>query len=243
MDKNEKSIKSEILNKEIKFAVYGHYGFAMLMFPATTDDYLENETIGFIDTLKPYIEKGKCTVFSVETVNLESWLSTDKNPVEKSKRHYEYNQFVINELLPQIFGICGGPVPVITCGAAMGAYHAANNYFRRPDILYGVIAMSGIYNIQLFSKDFFDDNCYFNSPIHYLPNLADEYWLSFLRNKHHVHLLSGTGENEHPEYLSHISEILNFKAIPHNADFWGKEWGHNPETWNAMLQKIIETKM
>ena len=45
-------------------------------------------------------------------------------------------------------------------------------------------------------KDFFDDNCYFNSPVHYLPNLSDEYWLSFLRSKHHVYLMTGTGENE-----------------------------------------------
>jgi len=243
MEKNIIKIESEILKKEINLAVYGHYGFALLMFPATGDDFLENENLGLIDTLKPFIEKGKVTVFSTESVNSESWLNGNLPPDAKSLRHYEYNQFVINELLPQIFGICGGPVPIITCGASIGAYHASNSYFRRPDILYGVIAMSGIYNIQHFSGEYFDDNCYFNSPVHYLPNLADEYWLSFLRSKHHVYLMTGNGKNENPNNLYHISSILNSKSIPHHADFWDVQWGHNSTTWKAMLQKVLETKL
>ncbi|MFH1050885.1 MAG: alpha/beta hydrolase-fold protein [bacterium] len=243
MDKSLNKISSEILRKDVNLAIYGHYGFALLMFPSKSDDYLENEKNGFLETLKPYIEKGKFTVFSIETVNNESWLNNEISPEEKSQRHYEYNQFIINELLPEIFATCGGPVPVITCGAAIGAYHAANNYFRRPDIFYGVIAMSGIYDIQYFSKDFFDDNCYFNSPLHYLPNLTDEYWLSFLRSKHHVYMLTGTGENENPVHLTQISRILESKSIPHNTDYWGKEWGHNYKSWNAMLHKVLETKL
>ena len=153
------------------------------------------------------------------------------------------NIIIIQEVLPAIFGICGGPVPIIACGAALGAYHAANHYFRRPDIFHGLIAMSGTYNIEHFSKEYFDENCYFNSPIHYLPNLNDEYWLSFLKNKHHVYLLSGKGEKEHPENLTHISEILTAKNIPFNSDFWGEEWGHNPNTWAAMMLSLLETKL
>ncbi len=243
MNKSTTKISSEILKKDINLAVYGHYGFALLMFPATADDFLENEKNGFLDTLKPYIDKGKFTVFSVETLNNESWLNKELSPELKSKRHFEYNEFIVKELLPEIFGLCGGAVPVITCGAGLGAYHAANHYFRRPDIFYGVIAMGGTYNMYHFSQDYFDENCYFNSPVHYLPNLADEYWLSFLKNKHHVYLMTGEGENENPENLRDISRILDSKGIPHFADFWGKEWGHDYKTWNAMLQKIMETKL
>ncbi|ROL62230.1 esterase [Bacteroidetes/Chlorobi group bacterium ChocPot_Mid] len=243
MERLDIKINSEILQKELNLAVYGHYGFALLMFPATSDDYLENEKLGFIETLKPFINKGKLTVFSIETVNNESWLNPNIPDEQKSNRQYEFNEFLVKELLQQIFHTCGGPIPIINCGAALGGYHAANCYFRRPDIFYGVISMSSFYNIQYLSGNFFNDNCYFNSPVHYLPNLSDEYWLSFLRSKHHVYLMTGTGENENPSHLSHISDILNYKSIPHNADFWGKEWGHNKETWNSMLSKVMQTKL
>lgn len=243
MDRIEHSLYSEVLKKEMNIAVYGHYGFALLLFPATSDDYLEYENKGLIESIKPFIEKGKCTVFSIEGVNFESWLNNEHSLEEKSQRHYEYNQFIIEEVLPFVFGSCGGPVPVITCGAGLGAFHAANHYFRRPDIFYGMVAMSGTYNIMHFTGGYFDENCYFNSPVHYLPNLHDEYWLSFLRNKHHVYMLTGTGENEHPSNLDNIVSILNMKEIPHHHDYWGNEWGHNWDTWKAMLNHVLETSL
>ena len=243
MDRIEHFLNSEVLKKEMNIAVYGHYGFALLLFPATSDDYLEYENNGLIETIKQFIEKGKCTVFSIAGANFESWLNGELSPEEKSQRHYEYNQFIIEEVLPFVFGTCGGPVPVITCGAGIGAFHAANHYFRRPDIFYGMIAMSGTYNIMHFTGGYFDENCYFNSPVHYLPNLHDEYWLSFLRNKHHVYMMTGTGENEHPANLDNIVSILNMKEIPHHHDYWGNEWGHNWVTWKAMLNHILETSL
>jgi esterase/lipase superfamily enzyme len=224
-------------------AVYGHYGFALLMFPAQTDDFLENENNGLVASISKFVSKGKCTIFSVGGVNFESWLSPDLSGEEKSKRLFEYNHFIVEEIIPYIFGQCGGPVPIITCGAAIGAFHAANNYFRRPDIFYGSIAMSGTYNIEHFTKGYFDENCYFNSPVHYLPNLNDSYWLSFLKSKHHVYLMTGNGENEHPYNSAHLGDILSYKEIPHVVDYWGAEWGHNWDTWNAMLPFILETKL
>jgi len=243
MERIVHTIESEILQKEMNIAVYGHYGFAMLLFPSITDDYLENEENGIIPSISNYIAKGKCTVFSIGSCNFESWLHPTKTPEEKSIRHREYNNFIIQELLPFMFGICGGPIPIMACGAGLGGFHAANHYFRRPDVFYGLVAMSASYNIQHFSNNYFDENCYYNSPIHYLPNLTDEYWMSFLRSKHHVYLLSGTGENEHPQNLDHIIQILNMKNIPNHSYFWGQEWGHNPKTWAAMFNNLLDTKL
>lgn len=242
MKKETHSWKSQHLNKEMTVNIYGYYGFAILMFPAFTDDPNECEQEGMIKKIKPFIEKGKCRVFSLETVNSESWLNTEIPPEEKSQRHYEYNNYVIDEVVPFVFNSCGGPVPIITSGAKHGAFHAANKYFRRPDIFYGVIAMSGIYDLRHYCGDYFDQNCYFNSPIHYLPNLHDEYWLSFLKNKHHVYLLSGSGEDENPGGTHHIGEVLSHTEIPHNIDIWDQQWGHNWNTWNEMLDHLLETR-
>lgn len=235
--------KETNLGREISIESYGHYGFAILMFPAFTDGREEYKKEGLLDAVKPYIEKGKCKVYVVDTANMDSWLHEKIAPEAKSEAHLHYNNFIVEEVVPYIFGDCGGAVPVLTCGASLGAYHAANTYFRRPDIFYGVIAMSGTYNIEYFTKGYFDDNCYFNSPIHYLPNLHDEYWLSALRSKHHIYLLTGSGDGENPDNSTQLGNILASKDIPHMVDIWGPEWGHNYNTWKLMLANIIETKL
>jgi esterase/lipase superfamily enzyme len=243
MKKEILSFESKHLSKKMDIAVYGHFGFSLLLFPSLTDDYLEHENEGLIEAIKPLIKKGKCKVFSIGSVNSESWLSPDLPPSEKSKRHFEYNNYIVEEVVPFIYTTCGAPVPIITFGASHGAFHAANTYFRRPDIFFGVIAMSGNYNIQYLCKDYYDDNCYFNSPIHYLPNLNDEYWLSMLRSRHHVYLISGEGENENPDSTWHLKYILDLKGIPANADNWGPDFAHNYESWKQILSHYIGKKM
>jgi len=236
------SILSSNLTKKVDFKFYGHYGAALLLFPAITDSPSEYEDNGLIAAISGFIKQGKCRVFSVGTVNEESWFNNSITNEEKSERHLEYNNFVMEELIPEIYAHCGGPLPIFTAGGGIGAFHAANSYFRRPDVFHGVIAMSGFYNIEYLSKGYFDSNCYFNSPVHYLPNLTDNYWLSFLLSKKHVYIMSGSGENENPNESRHFHEILSAKGIPHQLDVWNEEWNHDWKTWNAMLTKILETK-
>ena len=242
MQKESRYWYSPNLSKEMDIMIYGHYGFTILLFPTITDSALENENNGLIEAISPYIEKGKCKVFCVSGVNFESWLNEELPPAEKSIRHLQYNKFITEEVVPFIFGDCGCAVPIITAGAAIGAYHAANTFFRRPDIFFGVIAMSGTYNIEHYTKGYFDDNCYFNSPIHYIPNLTDYYWLSFLMSKHHIYLVSGSGDGEHSNNTLHLGGILKSKEIPHQVNIWGPEWGHNFKTWNTMLPHFLVSK-
>lgn len=239
MNREIVKLKSVNLLKDMEIAIYGHFGTIILLFPATKDTIDENEEMGLIDSIGQYIKSGRIKVYSVSSVNFESWLNYEIDPEKRSKRHFEYDRFLTEEVVRLIYEDCGGAVPILTCGCAIGAYHACNSYLKRPDLFLGTIAMSGTFNIQHFSGDYFDENCYFNSPIHYLPNLTDNYWLSFLQSRHHIHLLSGSGENEYPENSRHLSEILSAKNIPHNLEIWGPEFGHNYDTWNQMLPKII----
>lgn len=231
------------LNKEMPLSIYGHYGFFLLLFPALSDVHTECKDNGLIDSIIPSIKKGRCRVVSITGNAYDSWLNSTKTNKEKSLSLLNYNNYLTEELLPFLFNQYGGIAPIITCGAAIGAFYAANTYFRRPDLLYGTIALSGTFNIQHFSNNYFDDNCYFNSPIHYLPNLEDPYWLSYLKSKHHVYLLSGSGEGEYPENSLNLSNILKSKEIRHHIEIWGYEWAHNWETWNTMLPYFLENKM
>jgi esterase/lipase superfamily enzyme len=243
MRKESHKVYSTNLKEEVEITLHGHFGFTILLFPTYTDSPNENETEGLIDSVSHFIKKGKCKVFTVNGGMIRSWFNENLSPLERSKELFNYNNFLIDELVPIIFGTTGGPSPIITAGANLGAFTAANTYFRRPDLFYGTIALSGTFNMQHYSKEYFDENCYYNSPIHYLPNLNESYWLSYLQSKHHVYLMSGSGDNEFPQNSVILSDVLNNKGIPHHLDIWGPEYGHNFDTWKLMLNHILETKL
>ncbi len=234
---------SENLKRTVDIPVFGHYGYALLLFPPLSDSPNIYEENGTIAKIEKFINKGKCRVFCCPTINEESWLNPSISGEEKSKLHSDYNNFVVEELVPLIYDKCNGPVPIISVGASIGAFHASNIYFRRPDLFYGLISLSGFFNIEYIAKGYFDENCYFNSPVHYLPNLTDSYWLSFLMSKHHVYLYSGSGDCEFPHNTENMCNLLTSKSIKHSCEIWGTEFGHNFNTWNEMLYSILNTKL
>lgn len=235
------NIWSEYLKKDIQIKSYGHYGLNLLLFKCP--NFRESDCENLISSLEHYINVGKCKIFSIDIIDDESWCNHSITPFERSKKHFEYNNFIEEEVVPFIYQESGGAVPVISCGANSGAYHAANSFFRRPDIFLGTIAMSGFYNIRHLSGDYFDDNCYFNSPCDYLPNLYDNYWLSFLMSRKHIYLASGSGPGEHPELTRQLSEILFNKGIRHNLEIWGEEYDHSVDSWIKMLKYFVENKL
>lgn len=230
------------LGKNMEICAYGHFGTAILMFPSAAADYLEYERFYLIDSIAPFIEAGKVKVYSINSINSESWLNDRISGREKSIRHQQYNNYVVEEVVPFIFRDCDGQVPIITSGVSLGALHAANSLFRRPDVFDGTIAMSGIYDLKEYSKGYFDEDCYFNSPIDYLPNLTDQYWLNLLRSKHHIHILTGSGNYEDPNASVEIGGILDSKGIPFDLDVWGNDYTHDWPTWRAMLPHVIGSK-
>ncbi len=230
------------LNKNMEIVAYGHYGTALLLFPSAAADYLEYERFYLIDSIKPYIDEGKFKVYSINSINSESWLNHEMHPRDKAIRHQQFNQYVIEEVVPHIYRDCDGEVPIITSGVSLGALHAVNNYFRRPDVFAGTIGLSGIYDLKAYTKGYYDQDCYFNSPIDYLPNLEDEYWLNLLRSKDQVFIASGRGAYEDPEASTNLGKILEAKAIPHEIDLWDSEWSHDWPTWRAMLPYFLENK-
>lgn len=230
------------LNKEMDIAVYGHYGFALLMFPTAAADFLEYERFSLIEAMRPFIDAGKVKAFSVNSINNESWLNDHIPPPYRAVRHQQYNQYIVEEVVPFIRSKTSEETPIITTGASFGALHAANALFRRPDLFEGTIAMSGTYDLKSYTKGYYDDNCYFNSPVDYLPNLNDEYFLSRLRSKRHIYILSGQGAYEAPERSVQLGNILGAKGIPHVVDLWGHDVPHDWPTWKRMLPHVLGTR-
>jgi esterase/lipase superfamily enzyme len=223
-------------------AVYGHYGFALLLIPTAAADYLEYERFQLIDAIAPFLNAGKVKVYSINSINDESWLNDSMAPREKSLRHQQYNTYVTEEVIPFIRETSSWETPVIACGASFGALHSANLFFRKPDLINGCIAMSGVYDLTEYTKGYFDEDVYFNSPCHYLPNLTDHSVLEQIRHSGHIHLLTGSGDHEDPNASRRLAAVLYQKNIWYELDIWGADMKHDWPTWRAMLPHYLGTR-
>jgi len=209
---------SPALQKEMPVSVYGHYGYALLMIPTAAADYLEYERFELISVLQPLIDEGRLKVFSVNSINTESWMNKAMEGAHKAIRHNQFNQYIFEEVIPFIRNKTSTDTPIISCGASFGALHAMNLFLKRPDMLQGVIAMSGVYDLTEYSDGFYDEQVYFNSPIHYIPNLSDHQTLEKIRSGKII-IASGSGSFEDPEANRRFSDVLNSKSIPRCSTF------------------------
>ncbi|MBL0234513.1 MAG: esterase [Chitinophagaceae bacterium] len=233
---------SPALEKHMPIATYGDYGFALLLIPTAGADYLEYERFQLMDKLAPFVDSGKLKVFSIDSINKESWLNNEVDPRHKSWRHQQWNDYVYNEVVPFIRNATSAETPIITCGASFGALHSMNLFLKRPDLINGVIAMSGVYDLEEYTKGHFDDHVYFNSPQHYMQNLTDHSLLEQIRSSKHIHILTGSGNYEDPGASGRFAKVLYDKGIWYELDIWSEEWPHDWNTWLNMLPHYLESR-
>ena len=240
MERKITSWFSERLGKEMPVAIYGHYGFALLLVPTAAADYLEYERFQLMDALSEPVNSGKVKVLSINSINNESWLNPHMDPKHKVMRHRQFNEYVFQEVIPFIKSETSQETPIIICGASFGALHSMNLFLQRPYLINGVIAMSGVYDLTEYTKGFFDEDVYFNSPQHYMPNLEDHAILEQIRRSKHIHIFSGSGPYEDPDGSRRFAGILYNKNINYELDIWGEEWPHDWNTWRAVLPYYLK---
>lgn len=241
MQKDLSSWYSPNLQKDMPVVAYGHSGFALLLVPTAAADYLEYERFQMMDVLAPLVDGGKMRVFSVNSINNESWLNNNIDGRQKVIRHNQFNQYIFDEVVPFIRTNMGEHTRIIISGASFGALHSMNLFLKRPDLIHGAIAMSGVYDLMEYSKGYYDEDVYFNSPVHYIPNLNDDWYLSRIRAGKLI-IATGSGAYEDPGANRKFSAILNNKGIPHELDVWGEDITHDWPTWRKMLPYFIETR-
>ena len=147
-----------------------------------------------------------------------------------------------SEVIPFIKHSTSNETEIITCGASFGALHSMNLFLKRPDLINGVIAMSGVYDLTEYTDGHFDDQVYFNSPMHYIQNLEDHYILEQIRKSRHLHIFTGSGAYEDPNASKSFAGLLYSKGINYELDVWGEEWKHDWPTWRALLPHYFETR-
>lgn len=226
------------LGRPIGLNRYGTVGQPLLAFPAQAGDHRNLEDFGLIGAVAPYIERGRVQIFTIDTWDEETWTGSYPLP-ERGHRYELYVQFVVDTILPWIASQTDR-LPWTT-GVSMGAYHAANFLFRFPHRFGGVIALSGVYELSEFLGEYADTHVYFNSPLWFLSNLTDPYYLDELRKKKIV-LCVGQGAWEEPMLTQtrRMGAILAEKGIPAWIDIWGEDVHHDWPWWHRQLPYFLE---
>jgi esterase/lipase superfamily enzyme len=227
---------SHILNKMMPVAVYGHFGVPVMVFPTANQDYEEYERQGMIEALSEFIDQGMVKLYCVSAINGESWMNRSISPGEKAYRQALYDRHVTEELVPLIYRDCHSEeLPIATLGASFGAYHAANELLKHPEIFRWCICMSGIYDMSGYFDGHYDENCFENNPCDYVPKLADGPRLQNLRRAS-INIICGQGPWERVEWSRQLPRALAKRGIDHNFDLWGHDVAHDWPWWKIQLR-------
>ncbi len=225
---------SPSLGRDMELLIFGHAGARVLVFPTSGGNFYEWEDFGMVDALRDHLEQGWIQMTCVGSVDSESWFARWKHPADRVRRHMQYDGYIMNEVLPLM---ARNPNPfLITTGASLGAFHAANFAFRYPHVFNRIIGLSGLYDATYFTRGYTDENVYFHDPCQYLKSESDPQRLDALRR---LDIILATGRDDaavgNNEYLS---EILWSKNIGHALRIWDG-WVHDWPYWKDMIRRYI----
>lgn len=236
---------SSRLGLEMPIVSYGYAGHPLLIYPTAQADFLENERFFLIKSIEQHIFAGRVQVFSIDSINRHAWMNRHVSPPEAARRQALYSAYVEEEVVPHIRRVIDNPWARIgVTGASFGAFHAANQFFRRPDLFDTLIAMSGFYDLEPdYTDGYKSDDIYFNNPVSYLANMNDGHALDLLRHGSQIHIVSGQGAYEAPQCSRKLSQLLWDKGIPNNLDMWGHDVNHDWPWWRRMLPHYVGERL
>ena len=223
---------SPSLGRDMELLIFGHSGTPALVFPSSCGTFWEFEHFGMVEAVRWQIEAGRLRLFCVDSVDAESWYNGNVSPRWRIARHMQYEEYLLREVAP-LTGASASGAEIVTVGCSFGGYHAANLALRHPERFRGFLAMSGIYDPTRFLRGYYDNNCYFHAPTHFVANMHDGWQLD--RFRHRTFVLA-TGEHDICRGANeHMADVLRGKGIPHRLDIWGEQAVHDWPVWRRML--------
>lgn len=247
MNRDKYTWHSVHLDKDMSVVVYGTKGTPVLAFPTQSTRFDDWEKNGMVDSIEEFLEAGKIQLFTVGSVDDESWLCENGIDVWRTARQESYYRYIVEEVLPFIRKINKTKKLPIAAGAEIGANQAAVVFLRRPDLFQALIAMSGIYDARYFFGNYIDHDLYENSPERFLENMAPDHEYIQIYNNRKMIFCVGQGAQEFDgvRALKNLERIFITKSINAWCDYWGYDVSHSWEWWckqiKYFIQKILET--
>ena len=220
---------SHHLGRDMEFKVYGHGGKPVMVFPCQNGRFFDWEGFGMLETLGDYLESGRLQLFTVDTIDAETVSLIGGNPHDRVRRHEAWVRYLTEELTPRIREINGTGQKMLSTGFSMGAYHAGNLFFRRPDLFDSVVALSGVYDTHDMYGGYMDELVYLNDPCASLSGMpADHPYMDLFRRSVMIFCV-GQGAWEGPLLAGtrRLDGVLRSKGIPAWVDYWGPDVNHD----------------
>lgn len=227
---------SPTLGRNMELLTFGHAGARVLVFPTSCGRFFDWENRGMLKAVERHIEQGWIQVFCVDGVDEESWFNTHVPPVDRARRHLQYQEYVINEVLPFVYSKNENQF-TMAIGASFGAYHSYSIALRYPERFNRVLGMSGVYDVREWTDNQMDDGAMRQgSPCEYLLALEDHAKIEQIRK---IEFIMPIGV-EDPLYPNNqwMSQIMWDKGIWHAfrpCDGFAHDW---PQ-WYEMIQDHI----
>jgi len=220
----------------MELLIFGHGGLPAVVFPTSCGRFFEFEDRGMVSAIGNEIEAGRVQLFCVDSVDAESWYNRNVGPRWRIARHMQYEDYVMNEVLPLVRQGNGNPL-LGAVGCSFGGYHAANIALRHPDIFTGFLSMGGAFDISNFLGGYHDQDCYFNLPTQYLANMSDSWFLDRYRRNSYI---LATGEHDQCwNQNERLAAIMRSRGIPVRLDVWRDDTGHDWPWWHKMIQTYL----
>ena len=229
------------LNRDMEFKVYGDgCGKPVMFIPCQGGRFFDFENFKMIDYWAKWIEEGRCTVYSIDSIDNESWAAKGGNERYRIEMHEKWYHYLVDEVVPLIHAMSGDR-KILTFGCSMGATHAANLFFRRPDIFGGVFAISGLYDDSEFFDNYVDDLVYNNCPCLYLANLPADHFYRDLYNNSDILIVCGQGAWEEPLLASTrwLDTVCAEQGINARFEYWGLDVNHDWPWWYKMVEYYV----
>lgn len=228
---------SPSLGRNMEYKIYGHAGRPVLFIPCQDGRFFDFENFHMTDTWSPWIDSGQVMVCSIDTIDGETWSNQSLDARQRICRYEQWIRYITDEIIPFLRetanrrnGWSGYP-GVMVFGCSLGAAHAANLYFRRPDLFDRLLALSGIYTAEFGFGSYMDDLVFQNSPVHYLADMPMDHPHIALYNLKKAVICTGQGAWELPDATRRLEAVLGSKGIQAWVDYWGTDSFHDWEWW------------
>ena len=237
MNREYHKYPSSSLGRTMEMLVFGHAGLPVIAFSTSSGRYFDFENQGMIAALAPKIEAGQLQLFCVDSVDAESWYNRRITPARRIARQLDYERYILNEVILAVRAR-NNHGSLLAMGCSFGGYHAVNLALRHPAVFKGFLALSGAFDLIRFLDGYYDDDCYFNLPSHYMANLADPAYLDRYRENNNYVLATGW-DDRCLKQNQDFAAILAAKAIPHQLHIWDVKGTHDWPVWQQMAKQYI----
>lgn len=241
MQRRYETFYSPALGRSIELLLFGHHGPPLLAFPSAGGRFYDWENQGMVEAARHWLDGGTLRLVCVDGIDQETWLNHSADLGARGRRHRDYEDYILNEVVPLIrreWDLPTGGIAVTGC--SLGALHAANFALKFPETFNYALCMSGRYDLEAVVGPSAALEVYFNNPVAYCANLHGAA-LAQVRDHTHLALVCGQGawENKCLAETHRLANILAAKGISHERDLWGHDVEHHWYWWRRQLAHYL----